>query len=494
MSSEISLGSRSVESPGEYRLDIQSVILKKMNNESIDVTPMLAGLNIYQSIFQPFMRADLTLYDAAGLHNNFPLVGEETIEVTWSPSSAGDDGVRNQIGDEEIDIYRLEFCIDTVTNQIVSNKGTETVYNLALYSIEMLDNVKKRIQSAYNTTYTNAIGLLLENDLRMTDNGKKLKGMTDLDQPEPTKGSFKFIIPNLKPLDALLWMTKRSVASEFGNGSYFVFFERFDGFYFNTIGQMIKYQYTQSQNHKTPNGYDENYPRVIKTYYYVANYNEHSMSAYGLPPNAQQRVLTSLKVNKRYSTFQKILGGYFENELYQIDVYNKEIISTPSTIQTSALYNTPQSFNTKEYEKQTLTKDTGKGTKTKIKYSIVQDQGDYPSAPTYFAEKYNEALRIQTAMAQINITVSAYGDTRVQAGDVIEIKMPAAQGFTESSNDDKYLAGLYIITDISHVIGIGGEYTMVMNLNRDSYANEIETQQTYTPDTSAAVTNPAREN
>jgi hypothetical protein len=97
-------------------------------------------------------------------------------------------------------------------------------------------------------------------------------------------------------------------------------------------------------------------------------------------------------------------------------------------------------------------------------------------------------------MAQINITVSAYGDTRVQAGDVIEIKMPAAQGFTESSNDDKYLSGLYIITDISHIIGMGGEYTMVMNLNRDGYANEIETQQNYTPDTSAAVTNPAREN
>jgi len=35
---------------------------------------------------------------------------------------------------------------------------------------------------------------------------------------------------------------------------------------------------------------------------------------------------------------------------------------------------------------------------------------------------------------------------------------------------------------------------MVMNLSRDTYSSSIETKQTYTPGTSAAVTNPAREN
>jgi hypothetical protein len=199
-------------------------------------------------------------------------------------------------------------------------------------------------------------------------------------------------------------------------------------------------------------------------------------------------------MNKRYSTFQKILGGYFENELYQIDVYNKEIISTPSTSDTSPIYNTPNSFNSKQFENSMFTKDSGKGTKTKIKYAIVQDQGDYPSAPNYFSEKYNESLRMQTAMAQINITVTALGDTRVQAGDVIEIKLPPAHGFTETSKYDEYLTGPYLITDIKHAISMGGEYTMVMNLSRDTYSTPIETKQNFTLGTSSAVTNPAREN
>lgn len=494
MSSEYTSSQRQVESIGEYRLNIRSIIFNKINGESIDVTSMLVTLNIYQSIFQPFMKADIMLYDAVSLHTNFPLVGEETIEITWSPTSQGSTSAVNEIGKDEDETYRLTFCIDKAEKQITSTKGMDTVYVLNLYSVEMLDNVKKRIQSAYNTTYTNAIGLLLENELNMTDNGKKLKGMTDLDQPEASKGSFRFIVPNLKPLDALQWMTKRAVSTEYGNGSYFVFFERFDGFYFNTVGQMIKYQIEQTNNHTVSGKVDENYPRVIKTYYYVPNYNGQAMSKFDLPANAQQRVLTSLTVNKRYSTFQKILGGYFENELYQIDIYNKEIVSTQSTSQTSSIYNSPNSFNTKEFENTLMTKDSGKGTKTKIKYAIVQDQGDYPSAPNYFFEKYGEALRMQTAMAQINITISALGDTRVQAGDVLEIKVPAAQGFTAVDDEDKYLSGYYIITDIKHNISMGGQYTMVMNLNRDGYSSQIENKQTYTPGTSASVTNPAREN
>lgn len=494
MSSEYTSSQRQVESIGEYRLNIRSVILKKMNGESIDVTRMLAGLNIYQSIFQPFMKADIMLYDAVSLHTNFPLVGEETIEISWSPTSQGTTGVVNEVGKDEDETYRLIFCIDKAEKQVTSAKGTDSIYILNLYSVEMLENVKKRIQSAYNTTYTNAIGILLENELNMTDNGKKFKGMTDLDRPEPSKGSFRFIVPNMKPLDALLWMTKRAVATEYGNGSYFVFFERFDGFYFNTIGQMIKYQQEQTNNHTVSGRVDENYPRVIKTYYYVPNYNGQAMSVFNLPVNAQQRVLTSLTVNKRYSTFQKILGGYFENELYQIDVYNKEIISTQSTSQTSSIYNAEKSFNTKQFENTVVTKDNGKGTKTKIKYAIVQDQGDYPSAPNYFFEKYSEALRMQTAMAQINITVTALGDTRVQAGDVLEIKIPTAHGFTVGNDEDKYLSGYYIVTDIKHAISMAGEYTMVMNLNRDSYSSPIENIQTYTPGTGASVTNPAREN
>jgi hypothetical protein len=490
MSSELSTNNRVIESAGEYRLSINSIILKKPNDSSIDVTSMMSELNIYQSIFQPFMRAEMMLYDAVSLHTNFPLNGEETIEITWSPMTQGTTGAVNEIDKETDEIYRLEFCIDTVTKQVISKKGLDSVYILKMYSIEMLDNVKKRIQAAYNTTYTSAIGLLLENELNMTDNGKKLKGMTDLDQPEPSKGSFKFIVPNMKPVDALLWMTKRAVSTEYGNGSYYVFFERFDGFYFNTIGQMFKYQQEQSINHN----YDENYPRVIKRYYYIPNYNEKSMSTYNLPPNAQQRIVTSLTINKRYSTFQKILGGYFENELYQIDVYNKEIISTQSTSATSSIYNNPKAFNSKEFETSVLTKDSGKGTKTKIKYAIVQDQGDYPSAPNYFSEKYNEAVRVQTAMAQINITISASGDTRVQAGDVIEIKVPAGAGFTEGDNDDKYLGGVYMVTDISHVIRADGGYSIVMNLNKDQYSTEIDKDQAFAPGTSAAVSNPAREN
>lgn len=468
---------QNIENASSYRLDIQDIILKKIDGESLTIKDLMLSLSIYQSIFQPVMKAELYLFDAAGLQVNFPMVGEELIEIHYLESQDGAVDTQNSIEQERDDIQRLTFCVDSVEKQTLNRQGTDSVYVLKLYSVEMLDNVKKRVQAAYNTTYTNAIKLLLENELNIIDNGKKLKGMTLDDLPEQSKGSYKFIVPNLKPLDALLWMNKRAVSFNPEN-SYFVFFERFDGFYFNTIQQMIKYQKEQSKSSAIdPQGY-----RKIKRYYWVQGLSVGTFLD-GIN-NRQQRILSDLTINKRYSTFQKILGGYFENEYYEIDIYNKSIISTQSTINetTTSISLEDSKFNTLEFINKILGKDSNRGTKTKIKYAIVQDRGDYPGAPTYFADKYNRGLRDQTALAQINLTASSVGDSRVQAGDVIELDIPRVQGF-DTNDPDQYLRGKYLIVDIKHSISRGNDYTITMNLSRDSFFTEISKTSEYSEGT-----------
>lgn len=469
---------QNIENVATYRLNIQDIILKKIDGESLTIKDMMFSLSIYQSIFQPVMKAELYLFDASGLQSNFPMVGEELIEIHYLESQAGASDTQNSIEEENDDIQRLIFCVDSVERQTWGKQGIDSIYVLKLYSVEMLDNVKKRIQTAYNTTYTNAIRLLLENELNTIESGRKLKGMTFEDQPEQTKGSFKFIVPNMKPLDALLWMNKRAVSLNPEN-SYFVFFERFDGFYFNTIQQMVKYQKEQTNSKiGDPQGY-----RKIKKYYWVQGFTEGAFLD-GIT-NRQQRVLSDLTVNKRYSTFQKILGGYFENEYYEIDIYNKNIISTASTINdgtTTSSTLEESKFNTPEFIKKILGKDSNRGTKTKIKYSIVQDRGDYPGAPNYFSDKYNKALRDQTALGQINLTASAIGDTRVQAGDVIELDIPKVQGFI-TNESDQYLRGKYLIVDIKHSITRGNDYTITMNLSKDSFFTEISNTMEYSEGT-----------
>lgn len=489
--------SRSTDSILDYKLKITNVTLKKINGESIDISGLMVQLELFQSIFQPVMKATMMLSDAVSLHTKFPLIGEETIEVTYLPSKQGSVGVANSMEQENDEIGILKFCIDKIHRQEVSEQGKNTVYILNLYSLEMLDNIKKRVQSAYNTTYTEAIRILLDNELNMSKNGKSLKGMTDGDEPEKSRGSFTFIVPNLKPIEAILWMNKRAVPVDPTN-FYFVFFERFDGFYFNTIQQMINYQRDQTIK---SGGVENN--RTIKDYYYITGYNENTKSTINLPENAQQRIITGLKINKRYSTFEKILGGFFENEYYEIDIYNKKVISTQSKLGDLEKRGGDRVItNSQDFIDSQLTADMGPGTKTRIKYAIVQNRGDYPNAPNYFADKYNEALRVQTGFSQINITATALGDTRIQAGDVINIKIPDQSGFNAGSGldpEDKYLTGIYLITDIKYNIITGGDHVMVMNLNRNSFTTEIENKNQYGfegTDTSppSSTINPAREN
>lgn len=467
-----------IESSTNYRLEIVDIVLKKASGEGIGLLDLFAGINIYQSIFQPMMKAELMLYDSVSLHSNFPLIGEEIIELTINTSQVNNDPSTRPAslldGGEETQL--LTFCIDTINYQSVSEDGRSSLYVMSLYSSEVLESVKKRVQSGFNTTYTDAIRLILDNELNMTLNNKRLTGMTENGLPEQTKGSFKFIVPNLKPIDALLWVNKRSVSTDPDN-FYFVLFERFDGFYFNTIQQMIKYQKKVTEESKTP----EDAPFKIKKYYYFPYFNDNIADSLNpKPANLQQRLITNLIVNKRYSTFQKIVAGFFENEYYEIDIYNKQIHSTTTQVDPlkAKFALEERVFNTEQFTQQLLTKDSSKGTKTKIKYAIVQDRGDYPGAPHYFYEKYGEGIRTQAAMAQISITATAIGDTRVQAGDVIDLNIPEAQGF-DTNSEDKYLKGKYLVTDIKHQLVASGAYSIVMNLNRDSFFTDIDNVQQY---------------
>jgi len=455
-------------------LDIR--LLKYDGSEYISLLSQFVEISIYQSIFSPLMKATITIADFIGLYSFFPLIGEEIIEFSFAPTRASEqeDPYQDRFTRGQNNVLR--FFISEARNIQLDDKGRGAAYVLELHSEEMLENGRTRVQRPFYGRYSDLIPGIVKEDLISK---KSVYGLTGDGTPEKTKGVQLGNVPNMRPIDTIKWYTKRSV-SDTQDNNLFVFFERFEGFYFNTIEQMIK----KAKELKASR----------KTYYYISAYTQAALSREN--PGLDHYSISAMQINKRFSTYEKLVGGYFENEYQEIDISNFTVTKTRSNLETSpvnslgsGLYNTPFFIN----KMQNPTGDKTSKT-SRIRYVITQNGSDNntPSNQNYFRDKFGSALRTQVAFSQVSITISVPGDTRIQAGDVIDISIPDNHGF-DIIKDDKYISGSFLIADIKHLIVAGSKHVMVMNLHKNAYLNNIETKSLYntTPGT-GSVLDPVR--
>ena len=89
--------------------------------------PQVVEFILYQSIFSPILKASLIINDFVNLLNNYPLVGEEIVEVALAQAS-----------DQpyESNSYNLKFVISAIKNVSISSNNRQLVYSIDLVSEE----------------------------------------------------------------------------------------------------------------------------------------------------------------------------------------------------------------------------------------------------------------------------------------------------------------------------------------------------------------------
>ena len=71
--------SAELRSAGE--VDIQLVEVIAASGKSLDIRNQILSVNIYESIFSPFITGSILVKDSLELINFFPLTGEETLNI-----------------------------------------------------------------------------------------------------------------------------------------------------------------------------------------------------------------------------------------------------------------------------------------------------------------------------------------------------------------------------------------------------------------------------
>jgi hypothetical protein len=448
-------------------LDIQ--MTKFNNTDKMSILPQVIELVVYQSVFSPIMRATLAIHDLVNLIGNYPISGEEIVEIILDQ-------------DSDMDAYgskrrRLKFIVSGIEKLIVDDAARSMTYLIQLDSYEAFENAKTKVSHAYKDNIENMISSVLTNYLK---SDKKITIYTD------TKKTRDLIIPNLRPFAAIKWLCKFAVSTDPEKYYTHVFFESMNGG--NLDATNIR-EGGGGTSEITPGfifkslqkpTYRGNVDAVAlnnsrnEPYFYLSNIESirnspdlyKNLSARGFQEN---KAILDLKYNKRFAGLEKIIGGYIENEYVEINMLQKDFKITKTTIKDTFNSLHVGKLNTENYIDDIISNDDLAETSGRVRYEINNyDDLNQPS----LRDKFGKAMRSMIAYNQIDLYVGIHTDLNLCPGDLIYLNIADVHGFN-AVEQDKYISGHYIITEIKNIIRTSGETSTVLRVNKDSYVNTL---------------------
>jgi len=179
----------SVKKSTQFKIN-ELVVMTKAG--PIDISSIYEEINIFDSVFMPVMSGHIMVRDAVGLSGSLIFDGSETLLIDISKSEQ----------DPDIANFKKSFRIYKQSDRINSGLNSE-FFVLHFCSDEMIYSNQQRINQSYEGTYSKVVEKILTDYLKIPEN--QSGGFF-----ESTSGIRKIVIPNLKPIEAIEWVTKRS--------------------------------------------------------------------------------------------------------------------------------------------------------------------------------------------------------------------------------------------------------------------------------------------
>jgi hypothetical protein len=454
------------ESLNPLEIEIEKVEMHKFSTSSnspidnMDLLPQFVEFTIYQSLFEPVIKAEMLVNDNIGLFVNYPLTGEEVISITYSEK--GKDASSSKIS------KTIYFIIRGIRNVAMGDRARSMVFVIDLSSIEFLQNTRKYVSHAYYDTIEKMANQLY--DEYISEDTVKLFGLPPKPfNVEQTSLVRAMVIPNLRPLQSIQWLAKHAVSAEADKRFLYLFFENNEGFHFTTIQKLIEDGIALSDS-------------LIPKFKYIAN-KEIVDNPNFYNPDIQKTLISNIIFNKRFSSTEKISSGYYQNELFEISMLQKAYHSTVTKLETTPSSTTihPYIVNTPEYVEYVKNEEVGTEYANRVRY-IINNYKDFDSIghgqPEY-RRKFGKATQNLIALNQIDITITVPANMDLKAGQIIDVDLPEMHGFNDVDSDP-YLSGYFIINEVKQVIGSGGRAATSLRIYKDSYTNEIAPNSKYT--------------
>lgn len=443
-------------------IKITDVSIQKFNfSDKQSLLPQFVELVIYQSIFEPVIKAEMLLNDSIGLFTNYPLTGEEIVTVTYEQLTGVVPGSRN-------DMKEIKFIIKGARDIATDDRARSMMYILDLVSVEFLQNTRKLVSHAYNDLIEDAAEKVYDEYIKEDTIAKF--GTSKTFRKEESIKVRSIVVPNLRPLAAIQWLAKNAVAKDYENHFLYLFYEDIQGFNFLTVQQLIEDALKVREDLKA------------KKYRYVSDAESGKKTA--ISKDEDLRLITNIVNNKRFSSIEKIAGGYYQNELFEISMLQKSYNSQPTEFDPASLAKyTLEKFplNTNEYIQYVKNKIDKKEYSNRVRYIINNflDSDDQNKSQPNFRYKFGNTTKYLFALNQIDLTITVPANMGIKAGDIIYCDLPETHGFNQVETD-MYITGLFLVSEVKQALSAGNLASTTLRINKDGYLNSLLEKSKYT--------------
>ncbi len=374
-------------------------------SRKLNIYNLIRSIDIYESLTNYTVSADIYIAEGIELINNFPMAGEERVSITLETPK------RKSI--------TYDFLVSKIDAQRSNDAGNLKSYVLRCVTEDLLKNSFKTFTKRYkDEKYDQALIEVINQDL-----GSGLSVET-----EQTKGEFDFTVNNVRPFQVVDLICERAVSGEENISSTFFFYQDNQGYHFKTLEKLIKERRAGAQHlqffYQTVNR-AEDYEKVI---------NVRNIIAYDTVTQG--------------SSIEKVKSGGMRMRVHEFDIKTGEYYNKKDYINTS---------DGKAYEKLDGAEDFNSKafnlfvTEMPAVHSMVIKDGTRPDM------KHNQNIHRKRPFIDKlkNYTMRArvYGDTTIRVGDVVTMNLPeitGAEGPDANEKNQKFYSGQYVIFNLKH--------------------------------------------
>jgi len=445
-----------IESPGVvYPQDFS---LKTLNfltasGQKIELKKLMIELCYYEDIYNFVTSGYITILDAQGFIELMRITGNEYIEVNFGKVKDGKNS-----NDQIFRIYKSS------TRKPSGNQNSE-MYTLYFCSEELLLSEQTKISKSFKGNYiSNIVKDVLLNSLKV-----KSKRIYRIEQ---TTGVYDFVVPNLKPLETISWVSIYGRPYKF-TGADMLFFETKDGFNFRSIQSMFS-------------------DPVYATYKYEAkNIGDKRQSI-----QEKSIGILNYEITKPFDTLNEISSGTIANKLISIDPLTRTVRTTTFDYEKYKSQGTTLNKNgVQDTLRNRLGKKENEAYEGVLKVSISNagqrnfsyiKQAEGGVAQDIFVETYIPNRTAQISLANFTtIKATIPGDPGITAGRTIQFNLLTLKPGKERDLD-KFYSGKYLVTAVRHIIQQGA-YQTVIEICKDSSPTALPSINNDTSELKAAI-------
>jgi len=453
---------------GQYNLDEIAIISYRFAEDSlprrIDIKGILYNFEIAEDILLNNVVGSAIVYDMQDIRTIMPIIGLERLSLKFnSPGLSGYDFT------EDTGVPLQIYKIDKVRKDPQNERAQ--LYQIYFCSPEMYRNSTTKISKAYAGPLEDAVQDILRNYLKSN-------------KPfffEPTSTNAKYVIPNLKPYEAINFLCSQARSKKFRVNAGYKFYETSEGFHFRSLDSMM--------------GHDGQLSEITPKWKYQSMIT--SVTENAKQPELKdvtRRLSTVLKYefDKPVDTLDNIQNGFYANKVTTHDAFNKTIKTTTYDYNDIGPFQAHTEMAASRFETAGLLypqdgkgkgvkfSDTNKSltelsdTKTMVLSETSKVHNDFEFTPN--AELLPLITHQKQAMRNMNLSLLVYGNTILNAGDVITFSSPIQRPGEPDNNP--YTSGRYVIMAIKHMVNVEAQrHEMVLKCFKDAVSTPYPTEE-----------------